>query len=461
MPSESELRLHRCCFLGHRPEKLDQSPEEVRAWLEEQIDSAIADGYTTFISGCAMGVDIWAGQIVLRKKATHPALRLIAATPWPGFAGRWNDEWRRQYNGLLKSADLVINVCDHYHDSVFRQRNEWMVNHSSRVIAFWNGTPGGTKNAIDYAKGQGVPVFANRPDRESRKEERKAEKTPPYRLPYPENLVTDIGLAAVFGEDQYTELSPDRLKGLAYSIGLLPPKERALLEYRYREKRTLQECGDRFGFTRQRAQQIAERAVRKLRSQARIAFIRDGYEQGELALRIKCAEEMKKILRVQQKRRPLMNEEDVVKLAFQGMLGVGHLIASEEQALERLHAEMSALEPGEDEPLTERVSPQWFRLNLRAAKAKGLAEADIAHMLCRSAEREPLAFTRQNVYNFCVKLDGSDRMKAAAEKVLDESRLPAHSEQYREAYRPAYRVLHFDFRKLRREDPDDEPSADS
>ena len=170
---------------------------------------------------------------------------------------------------------------------------------------------------------------------------------------------------------------------------------------------------------------------------------------------------MKKILRAQQKRRPLMNEEDVVKLVFQGMLGVGHLIPSEEQALEQLRAEMSGLAPDADEPLTEKVSPQWFRLNLRAAKAKGMAEADIAHMLCRSAEREPLAFTRRNVYNFCVKLDGSDRMKAAAEKVLDESRLPAHSEQYREAYRPAYRVLHFDFRKLRREDPDDEPSADS
>ncbi len=456
MPSESELRPHRCCFLGHRPEKLDQSPEEVRAWLEEQIDSAIADGYTTFISGCAMGVDIWAGQIVLRKKATHPALRLIAATPWPGFAGRWNDEWRRQYNGLLKNADLVINVCDHYHDDVFRQRNEWMVNHSSRVIAFWNGTPGGTKDAMDYAKKQGVRVVASLPGGENRlKREHKAEATPPRRLPFPDNLLTETGLSAIFGEAKYTELSPDQRKGLAYSIGLLPRKERALLEYRYGERRTLQECGERFGFSRQRAHQISERALRTLRSPARAAFIRDGYEKAELALRIKCAEQMKKILCAQQKRRPLMNEEDVVKLVFQGMLGVGHLIPSEEQALEQLRAEMSGLAPDADEPLTEKVSPQWFRLNLRAAKAKGLAEADIACMFCRSAGREPLAFTRQNVYNFCVKLDGSDRMKAAAEKVLDGSRLPAHSEQYREAYRPAYRVLHFDFRKLRREEDED------
>ena len=109
---------------------------------------------------------------------------------------------------------------------------------------------------------------------------------------------------------------------------------------------------------------------------------------------------------------------------------------------------MSGLEPNADELLTEGVSPQWFRLNLRAAKAKDMKEAEIAHMLCESAKRRPLSFTRRNVYNFCVKLDGSDRMEAAARRVLDESWLPSHSEEYRAAYHPAYRVLHNDFRRV-------------
>ena len=43
-----------------------------------------------------------------------------------------------------------------------------------------------------------------------------------------------------------------------------------------------------------------------------------------------------------------------------------------------------------------------------------------------------LSFARQNVYNFCVK--------------LDETWLPSHSQQYREAYHPAYRVLYKEFR---------------
>ena len=158
MATEEEKRLHRCCFTGHRPEKLNATEEEVKLWLEEQIDHAIADGYVTFISGCAMGIDIWAAQIVLKKKANNPDIHLIAATPWPGFARRWNEEWQSQYNDLLRQADLTVNVCDHYHKGVFQQRNVWMVDRSNRVIAYYNGTPGGTKNTIDYAEKKGVEV---------------------------------------------------------------------------------------------------------------------------------------------------------------------------------------------------------------------------------------------------------------------------------------------------------------
>ena len=70
-----------CCFTGHRPVKLDAPEEEIRAWLAEKIDEAAADGYTTFITGCAMGVDLWAGQAVLRKRAGNPGIRLVAASP--------------------------------------------------------------------------------------------------------------------------------------------------------------------------------------------------------------------------------------------------------------------------------------------------------------------------------------------------------------------------------------------
>ena len=78
MATESELRQHRACFTGHRPHKLHQPESVVIAALEAKIREAIDDGFVTFISGMAWGVDIWAAEIVLRLKV-HTA----------AASGRW------------------------------------------------------------------------------------------------------------------------------------------------------------------------------------------------------------------------------------------------------------------------------------------------------------------------------------------------------------------------------------
>ena len=75
---ENEKRLH-CCFTGHRPEKLSISETEARPLLEKAIDTAIGNGFTTFITGMAQGIDIWAAEIVLQKRNHNAALHLQSA----------------------------------------------------------------------------------------------------------------------------------------------------------------------------------------------------------------------------------------------------------------------------------------------------------------------------------------------------------------------------------------------
>lgn len=94
--TESEKRTHRCCFTGHRPEKLSISEVEVKAELKKEIRLAIADGINVFITGMTPGVDIWAAEIILelREKENLP-LKLIAASPHPGFKNRWATNWQK------------------------------------------------------------------------------------------------------------------------------------------------------------------------------------------------------------------------------------------------------------------------------------------------------------------------------------------------------------------------------
>jgi len=156
--TEQEKRMHRCCFTGHRPEKLTVPENVVVVQLEKEIRQAIADGFTTFISGMALGVDIWAAEIVLRLKTEFPDIQLICASPYEGFERRWSADWQSRYNSILERADLVSFICQHYSRGCFQIRNEWMVDRSSRVIAVFNGGKGGTKNTIDYAKRNGMEL---------------------------------------------------------------------------------------------------------------------------------------------------------------------------------------------------------------------------------------------------------------------------------------------------------------
>lgn len=152
MANEAELRLHRCCFTGHRPEKLNRSEAEIKKDLEGAILQAIDDGFVTFITGMARGVDIWAGEIILQLRKHNPNLHLIAASPYEGFESRWSADWQRRYKDILNRADLVRFVCNGYSQSCFQIRNEWMVDRSARVIAVYNGEAGGTRNTIEYAE---------------------------------------------------------------------------------------------------------------------------------------------------------------------------------------------------------------------------------------------------------------------------------------------------------------------
>ena len=156
--TEAEKRTHRCCFTGHRPEKMAMTENQAIKELEVAIRQAIDDGFSVFISGMAPGVDIWAAEIVLRlRDKENLPIKLIAANPHPNFIARW-PEWKKRYITVMEAADLTRDICDGYKRGVYQIRNEWMVDHSARVVAIWNGKPSGTKYTVEYSNRKNVSV---------------------------------------------------------------------------------------------------------------------------------------------------------------------------------------------------------------------------------------------------------------------------------------------------------------
>lgn len=131
---------------GHRPEKAEN--EDV---VREKVRIALRDsGATHFICGMASGFDLWAGTTALRI-----GLQVVAAKPWTGHKPRKADVGL--YAEVIESASRIVNVIeqDAYPGAwCYQKRNEWMVDNCDRVLAYWDGEPGGTGNCVKYAKGR-------------------------------------------------------------------------------------------------------------------------------------------------------------------------------------------------------------------------------------------------------------------------------------------------------------------
>lgn len=136
---------------GHRPEKLRGTEDELRALIAKGLRDTAT---TTFISGMASGYDLIAGSTALRL-----GIEVWAAKPWTAHGPRITDS--SLYSEVLEGASRVIAVVDavdYPGPWVYQKRNEWMVDNAHRVMAYWDGSSGGTRNCIVYANRKGTPV---------------------------------------------------------------------------------------------------------------------------------------------------------------------------------------------------------------------------------------------------------------------------------------------------------------
>lgn len=146
-------------FTGHRFYDFSQ-----RVFIQERLTSAISEAYDhgirNFISGFALGIDLMAAQLVQSLKCNLPGISLTAAIPFEGQAERYNIYDKRVYGRLLELADKVIVLSDCYYPRCFLDRDEFMVENASYLIAYYDGREkGGTYYTVKKARARGIPII--------------------------------------------------------------------------------------------------------------------------------------------------------------------------------------------------------------------------------------------------------------------------------------------------------------
>lgn len=158
--------------------------------------------------------------------------------------------------------------------------------------------------------------------------------------------------------------------------------------------------------------------------------------------------ELKEIILKSIEKHPLSQPRDLLKLLFQNEFGGGHLIKDEKEAFARLKDEYASLEPERNDTFFEYIGNNKARANISAFTSEEMP------ILCKAFTESAKAANGSKEALF-KKLDYLTELAKMQEIPYCESEIAqavysyknggdlliSHSERYREAYKPAYRVI--------------------
>jgi len=167
-----------CAVTGHRPARFkwkynenDTGCKLLKRQLREQFVSLYEKGTHRFYIGGALGVDLWAGEILLQMKEQpeYKDLEMVVALPFDGHDVGWYEQSRSRLRNLLNhSSETVAVGSGHEAPAVcYKRRNYFMVDHADCLLAVYDNDRSirsGTGMTVNYAKKKRIPIIYIHPD---------------------------------------------------------------------------------------------------------------------------------------------------------------------------------------------------------------------------------------------------------------------------------------------------------
>lgn len=115
-------------------------------------------GAGRFICGNALGVDVWASQIILEKRIRNPEIYLEIALPFSS-----HNSGSQSCLNIQKQADWThVVATEKCRKAAFFQRDRYMVDSSDMIIAVFDNRmsrKGGTQGTLAMAREKGLEVI--------------------------------------------------------------------------------------------------------------------------------------------------------------------------------------------------------------------------------------------------------------------------------------------------------------
>lgn len=165
----------------------------------------------------------------------------------------------------------------------------------------------------------------------------------------------------------------------------------------------------------------------------------------------------KNLLITYYKNKPESEIQDFIKLIYQATFGGEHLITNKEASLNYLLTECNQISVEDDlnnEPLYEIISNDYIRLNLKPYIKSNLSLNELNEVFANQKSNKSIIELENNLAVF-IELVKENKINFNIKDVNNfidtyrENNYPVfhHTEKYRKAYNPHYRVLPISFIK--------------
>lgn len=173
---EKQVKICSCAVIGQHPTRFKfkyneymTSCKRIKKRMHDVFVSLYQRGVRCFFVGGALGVDMWAGEILLdmQRQVEYRELDVVMVCPFPGHDVRWDPKSQARQRKLREGCVKVLMGSEHPGGEGYKRRTEYMMKRADYVVAVYDNDPSrysGVRTAMCIVEKRNLPMVLIHPD---------------------------------------------------------------------------------------------------------------------------------------------------------------------------------------------------------------------------------------------------------------------------------------------------------
>lgn len=169
------MNIYSCAIVGPRATRFkfkykeeNRGCKRIKKRLQEQIIAIYHLGVREFFVGGNIGVDQWAGEILLRLKENgYSDIKIVVVAPHSGYNQNWDNRSKLRLDFLVRHSEKHIVLYESKRWDSYAQRYKYMGEHADCIIAIHDDNVADLDDAgkiVNLARAQEKTIISIHPD---------------------------------------------------------------------------------------------------------------------------------------------------------------------------------------------------------------------------------------------------------------------------------------------------------